>query len=248
MFSKKNLSVTLLCVCSIVGGAPAFADHHWDGTKASFGLNMTTGNNKSTASNGEFDLDYKTGLWATTSDMAFQYGKDNGVDNKEQYSLQAQVQRSFNNNKSINNYLYINGNYQTNKYTAYRSQASTSIGYGRDWIKTKKLQFSTQIGPAYTDTLAQVVGAKHDSSLGGNLSSTIKWDCFSHGALQETLNYTTSKGVNTAKSVTSYTDNIDKNFALNLSYTLDYVSKIPAGSDKTQKVDTTTSVNLVYSF
>jgi len=237
---------------SIVSGQ-AIADHHWDGSKASFGFNMTTGNSKSTASNGEFDVDYQFGdnvhsVWKSTSALAFQYGKSNGVDNKEQYSVQTQISRSFNHNAKVDNFMYVNGSFQSNKYTSFDQQSLLSVGYGRDWITGKKINFSTQFGPAYQDTLANVAGAEHKHQLAAKFSSVFKWKCFVHGNLEEDFSFVTAKLVNTSKSVTSYTDNIDKNLALNLSYTVNYVSNIPAGSKKTNKFDTTTSANLVYSF
>ena len=180
-----------LCALFVFGCADTYAGHHWDGTKVSFGLNSTSGNTKSIATNGEFDIDYqsKDTRWKTTTKTAFQYGSSNGVQNKEQYSTQAQLAYSFNDDKDHDNYVYMKGSYQENKYAAYRTQLALTPGYGRDWIKNDKFQFSTQVGPSYRDSLADAVGAKHQHDFGGSFSLIMKWCCFAHGKVEEDFDY-----------------------------------------------------------
>ena len=240
----------LIGFAGVVSGTPAFAMHHWDGTKVSFGFNSTMGNTESLATNGEADIDYlsKDSRWKTTTKTAFQYGTSNGTKNKEQYSTQVQLAYSFNDDKNTDNYVYLKGFYQMNKYAAYLTQLTLTPGYGRDWVKTDKFQFSTQAGPSYRDSLADAAGAKHKHDLAGSLSIIMKWSCFAHGKLEEDLDFTAGKPANTIKSVSSYTDNLSKKLALSLSYTIDAVSKIPEGTTQTKKIDTATAANLVYSF
>ena len=142
----------------------------------------------------------------------------------------------------------MKGSYQENKYAAYRTQLALTPGYGRDWIKNDKFQFSTQVGPSYRDSLADAVGAKHQHDFGGSFSLIMKWCCFAHGKVEEDFDYTVGKPSNTIKSVSSYTDNLSEKLALSLTYTINAVSKIPQGTSQTKKVDTSSAVNLVYSF
>ena len=75
-----------------------------------------------------------------------------------------------------------------------------------------------------------------------------KWACFAQGKVEEDFDYTIGKPSDTIKSVLSYTDSLSKKLALSLTYTVNAVSKIPQGTSKTKKVDTSSAVNLVYSF
>jgi putative salt-induced outer membrane protein len=221
------------------------ATNPWSGSKASFGFNLSTGNTKSMTTNGELDVDYTRGLWTANNQISFQYGKNDGVENKKQYSFLDQLSYSLNHNADIDNYVFAQSSYQSSAYAAFKSQFVFTMGYGRDWIKTKKFQLSTQLGPAYRLSVAQDPDATRTSSIGGKFSAIFKWNNVLNGAFEQDLNYTMGKPANTLSTVTSYSTKLIKHLALSFSFTTNYVSTVPIAGKK--KFDTNTSINLVYS-
>ena len=90
-----NQTRSFLCGFLLLASASTFADtapkSNWDGTKASAGLSITTGNANNSNINGEFDINYARGEWKNLAVISGQYGKNEGVLNKKQYLLQNQV-------------------------------------------------------------------------------------------------------------------------------------------------------------
>lgn len=221
---------------------------NWDGTKASAGLSINTGNSPSSNINGELDLNYAAGRWKNIAVISGQYGKSAGVVNKSQYLIQNQVQYSLNNNPKIDNFIYTLGSFQNTEFGAFLNQTIFSIGYGRDWIKNEKYQLTTQIGPSYRRTASQ--GAPHqiDNALNASTSIIAVWNITPSLSLSENLAYTYGPPANFLNSTTSITTKLIKNLALSLSYNIQNWSKIPDNSDKKVTTDTATTANVVYSF
>lgn len=220
----------------------------WDGSQASLGLSINTGNTDSSSANGEFDLVVAKHRFTNALSIKGQYGKSNGVLNKEQYSISEQPQYSFNDNPNRNNYFFINTLYQENKFAAYEKMVNGTIGYGRDWVKNDCIQFSTQLGPSYIYDQEPPPQKKSNSSLGVTATVTFVWNVTASAKLSEVVKDSFSKITNHLDSVTSFSNKLIGNLAVSLSFEVEHWSKIPADSPNTKKTNTTTTVNLVYTF
>ena len=166
--TKRLLFITtfisfLNCINPLLAAPPPKSN--WDGTKASAGLSINTGNSPSSNINGEFDINYATGRWKNMAVISGQYGKSAGVLNKSQYLIQNQVQYSLNNNPKIDNFIYALGSFQNTQFGAFLNQTIFSIGYGRDWMKNDKYQFTTQLGPSFRRTTSQGLPHKIDNAI-----------------------------------------------------------------------------------
>lgn len=250
---KRIVSLMLLAVCVGAGFAdkaphcaPATSSS-WDGSKASMGLNRVTGNSPSTSSNGEFDLDYRQGRWSNNALAGFQYGKSNGVLNKEQYLYQDQLSYSFNDVATVDNFAFTKGSHQTNEFAAYESQTMVNIGYGRDWCKTATFHISTQLGPAWRRSVEQGTKERR-SAMAGVFNVNLDWKITHSMTFSQVLEYTLGKPVNHLVSTTALTNKLIGNLASSFSFAVEDWSSIPSGSSNTKKTNTTTTLNVVYTF
>ena len=194
----------------------------WNGSKASLGFNMTTGDKPTSNIDAELDLNFKKGVWSVTTVSGLQRAKADGATNKNQINFVDQLSYSFNQDDNIDNYTYVQSSLQYNQFAAYDSQWLLTVGYGRDWVKSKTFEFSTQLGPGYR-LIHQKDNAGKEQGLAGNASAIFKWPTLLGGVLEQDLTLTEGNAKTTVKSVSSFTTKLKQNLALNLSATVTYM-------------------------
>jgi len=249
---RNKLIATLLAV-TVVNVALAAdkkkdAPSPWKGSKVSLGdITTTTGKKSSTNITFNSILNYNLKRWTETGQASFQYGKNDGVLNKKQYSVQNQLQYSFNDNAKIDNYGYVKGSYQHDDFAAYQSQIVAMAGYGRDWIKNKTFQVTTQIAPGIRQLKEQSPSNKVSNNAALQLSLLTTWQLTKYFSASESADYTIGHPANYLKSTTSLVSALTGSLALSVDFEFDYWSSPPkSGSQVT--TSTSTSVSLVYSF
>ena len=219
----------------------------WDGTKASLGYTATSGSKSTSSFASAVDIKYVKKRFTGTFDGSYQFATDSSEVIKKQILYKDQLSYSFNDNAKIDNYAYLNNSYQTNKFTAYKSMASLSVGYGRDWIKEKDFSFSTQLGPAYRWLTTQQPDSTESKQLAYMITGSVTWDPFGAVEISEQVDFTGGKPADHIISTTALSNKLSARLAVSLNYVYEYWSKIPAGSGITSKQNASTSVNIVYS-
>ncbi len=218
---------------------------HWAGSNAQLGLVLNTGNTESTNFSSGINLLYKRGSWANTAQLQLQLNRSQGLLTKERYYAADQAQYSF--SKQRKNYVYGNVNFTDDQFSPYEFQVISSVGYGRDLIKTARFTLNVQAGPGlrFDDIRSQ---AKNQKNFIVYTASNITWQVTKSMKFTEQLQYTLGNPYNYLQSVSAITNKLIGNLALQVSYTLQYYSEIPLDSTNTKKLDTTTNLALVYNF
>lgn len=219
----------------------------WDGSKIQFGLSSSTGNTESENYNTQINIDYTKYRWTNAFQANNWFGKSDGNVNQEKYFFQDQINYSFNDNANIDNYVFVSGNWTFDRFSPYKYQSVYALGYGRDWVKTDRLVLNTQIGPGYRRNKERDTGLIEANYI-LTTQAGIRWFITKTGALSETVRYDIGRPYDYLKSVTAFTNKIVGNLAVQISYTVEHYSSIPANSTNTHKTDTTTNVALVYTF
>jgi putative salt-induced outer membrane protein len=217
----------------------------WDGSNATVGFTMNTGNTQSKNFNGSVNLQYKKNRWTNTAYVSMQLQKSEGVLSKDKYTANDQVNYSY--NKAQNSFIFGNLDATMDHFSAYKYVLVTSAGYGRDIIKNDDITWSAQIGPGWRRNVVR----EDDTPTNRFIITTqtnVAWSLTKAGTLTETARFDYGKPYNYFQTVTAFTNKIIGNLAMQVSFELDYYSAIPPMSSNTKKTDTTTALSLVYNF
>lgn len=217
----------------------------WAGTNAQIGLVINTGNSNNTNFSGGVTGVYTHDPWSNNAQANMQLNRSLGQITKERYYAADQLQYNFSENS--NNFVYGNANYTRDLFSPYEFQVISSVGYGRDLIRTNRFILTAQAGPGvrYDNVRYRM---ENERNFIIYTASNITWKVSRSVNFTEQMQYTFGHPYDYLQSVTAITNKITGNIAMQVSYTLQYYSNIPFGSQNTQNVDTITNVALVYNF
>ncbi|PCI59750.1 MAG: hypothetical protein COB35_10705 [Gammaproteobacteria bacterium] len=226
-------------------------------SSAELGFLYKTGNTRSADINAGFNVKYEKDQWLSTLNFNILAKKTaTEVDGKKSLNTTEQKwtidsKTNYTLDVSSKNYMYGNVFYEDNRFTSYDSQSSVSAGWGRNWYKTDKASFFADIGPGFKRDVTKAtdtVPSETSTSLIVQAQMLYLRQINEHVEFKQTLSakLATDSGENsTYKAVSSITTKLIETLQLKFTITLDYNTKVDA--DK-EKLDTQTSVTLVYSF
>lgn len=231
---------------------PVFAEEEaaspndpWDGSNASFGLIVDTGNSDDVDGNGGLDLHYSGNKWSNNFQATAELSRSEGDVTKEKYFLQNQSNHSF--GVMDANYYFLNTNFTEDKFSAYRYRFVLASGYGRKVINTDQWMLSVQAGPGIRHNReADTRDTNTHTVL--TTGSNLIWHITETATFSEALTYDIGSPYDYLKSVAAISNKIIHNLAVRIACSLEYYSQIPEYSSNTKKTDTTTTVALVYRF
>jgi len=244
------LALIILISGSIFSAAAEEAEEKkspWSG-EGEVGYFLTTGNTETTSLNAKLSLNYETAIWFNEAKFsAINSGEtiknDDGTEkdktSAEAYAVTDKVGFNF----TENDYVYLGGAWEKDRFNGYDYQTMVSAGYGRRLITNDKIKLKFEIGPGYRyDKLDS--GEKNDEATGRGFLN-FNWNITETTVFEEDLNVVYSSELTRTISVTSLKAQIVGALAMKLSYTIDNSSKVPADKEKT---DTITALTLVYGF
>lgn len=225
--------------------AQAVEKSPWDGTSASMGANVSTGNTRSAVANAGFNLIYAKDPWSNTFNLAALWGRANGSTNKEKFTAVDQMNYSF--HKENKSFFFTNGDFTADRFSPYTYVFVGSAGYGRDLYRSEKFELSAQAGPGWRRNEVREDQDTDDHVI-LVMQSNMTWNITDKGSLTELLRYDYGAPFDYFQTITAFQNKIIGNLAVQISFELDYYSKIPPMSTFTQKTDTISAVSLVYNF
>jgi putative salt-induced outer membrane protein len=238
MFFRFALLAGLLVAPFSLYAQDAEEESGWSG-KAALGYLATSGNTKNSTLNSNFTVGFATGDWAHTLEALAISASENDVSTAEAYDLGWKSERSL----SETSFLFGRLQWRKDKFGAYDTQFSQTVGYGHRLIDTDVHKLNLEAG----------VGARQSElQLGGNENETIftaggyyNW-IFSESA-DFTQNLSTEIGSSNTyiESYTALTAKLVGNLALVASYTVKHNTDVPPSIKKT---DTYTALSLEYTF
>mgnify|MGYP000344932379 CR=1 FL=1 len=225
---------------------------------AELGFLYKTGNTKSADMKAGLNFTHEKNQWLSLVTFNFLGKKleethDNGekefvtTDNKWNFTTQTNYTLT----PEGQNYLYGNLAYEEDEFSSYKKQSSISVGWGRNWYKTKDASLFADIGPGY----------KHDVVRGSDTVMEESKDTFIVQAqalyirkINDFVQFRQLFIAKTAvkadensiyKSETSITTKLIESLQLKFALTIDHNTEVEEGFDNT---DTQTAMTLVYSF
>ena len=251
---------TFVCLLALAPALGAWADDAppppqdvWIG-KGQLGFLDSQGNTDAKSLNGNVDLLRYDGAWKNEFYVGGLYGKNSGIVSAERWETREQT------NYTVSGDLFAFGGfrYEHDLFDGFQYQASLTGGMGYKFINDTDTKLTLQAGVGYRRLRPETLDKDPDTGevlsrtpleANGNAIATVGLD-FSHAFTKTTT--LTNKFLTEAGSDNTLlhdelalTVKMSDKLALSVGYTVSDNTKPPA---PLKKVDTLTSVNLVFGF
>jgi putative salt-induced outer membrane protein YdiY len=157
----------------------------------------------------------------------------------ERYRASAKTDYKF----TENNYAFLTGSYEDDRFSGYDYQATVAAGYGRRLLQTERLLMEVEAGPGYRYNRLQAGGKEESAILRAFALFTAKLTETS--TFKQELSVETGSDQTVTESLTSLQAGIIGALSMKAAFTLEHTSTVPEGTEKTE---TETALTLVYSF
>jgi len=214
----------------------------WTGT-GEFGFVNTTGNTESVAMNAKLNFILTRERWRHRFSGTALVKSEDGIKDNERYTMEVQSDRKL----SEKSWLFGAFRWDADKFGSYDPQASLSVGYGHQLMKSEKHELRGEIGAGYRKLEERVSGKSSSEAIARFLLDD-SWQVFqstlwTNRLLVEAGSSNTFTQFNTGLAV-SMTDR----FALKLGFEVRHNTDVPTTIEDSENTDTVTSANLVYNF
>ena len=217
----------------------------WNGSNATFGLNINTGDTKTKNLNFGAIAQYTAKKWLQNLNVTYQLA----------YTDNTQSKGIFNGTENLNYYFSAdkktfaagNVNVISDISSSYRYTVVGSAMYGRTLHYTKRFTWDAQVGPGMRYN-APYSGCASSSRPVAVFLTNLTWDLKEWGTLTENLRYEYGKPYNYFQTTTNLTNKLYGHLALQLSFQLNNYSQLPKNKKSTALTNTTSTVSLVYNF
>jgi putative salt-induced outer membrane protein len=234
--------VLLFPICVIAQQADGEQEEpdRWSGD-GEVGFVKTTGNTESDALNLKLNFTLTTNRWRYQFRGTALVTSEDDIRDNERYTAALQGDRKL----DERNYLFSAYRFDADKFGAYDPQQALSAGVGRKLMVSETHTLKAEIGLGYRKLKETESGEKSDEAIvrfladdSWQITETTQW---TNRLLTESGSDNVFAQFNTGLAVS-----IGKGFALKVGFEYRHNTKIPPGD--TEKTDTTTTVNLLYSF
>jgi len=218
----------------------------WQGS-VEFGVRKTTGNTNISSFNGKLNLVQNLTYWRNTYIFQSNYATANDSTTAEQYRGSIQSDYKFTNNE----FLFVKGEAEKDRFSGYRYKSSVSTGYGnRLWQGADGSYFEASAGIGYQREQLiqpQANSSDFDNGLTTNFSAKLEKYVSDTTTFKQNLSTQIDMeyGSNEIESVTSLQTDIISDIAMKMSYRVTYDSQVPVDKAHT---NTETSITFLYSF
>jgi putative salt-induced outer membrane protein len=238
---KRRLILGTGAGCIIVAqSAGAF----WTGD-AELGVSLTSGNTETTVVNAKIDMDATRDKWRHNIFGDTFYSEDSGTRTAERYSLGYRPRYFL----TDANYVFSILRYDQDEFAFVDNRTTEIIGYGRQVVNSAVQTWDAEIGIGLRQT--DYIADPSTEDLAGDetigfLGTKYVYRISDTAEFSETLRVETGHDNTYTESIAGLGTTITDAVSAKLSYTVRYNSDV-AGVNG-DKLDSITSVNLVYSF
>jgi len=220
---------------------------NWSG-EGEIGYLMTTGNSETESLNAGLDLNYEARPWRhharfqafySAEETETETGKEKMQTSAQRYRIAGQTDYLF----TENNYAFLTGSYQDDRFSGYDYEMTVAAGYGRRLFQTDRLLMEIEAGPGYRYKRLETGGEDAEAIVRAYALFTAQIS-ESAGFKQE-VSVEAGADQTVTESISSVKTRINSMFSMKASYRLEHTSTVPEGTEKT---DTETALTLVYSF
>jgi len=250
----------ILLIALTAGMANAEEENNFSGAGEA-GLLMTSGNSETDSVNAKVGLKYEKEHFLGEVNLAALYSSEkteitdeNDIKSKEdkvsaeKYNYSAKIGYKFNEA----NYVFINGDYEDDRFSGYDYKTTYSVGYGRKVIDSDTIKFDIEIGPGYRYDRTNgyweddvFIDEKTEDELILRGYAMFNYKFSESVSFQQDVTVVTGSDNTNTKSITALTTKIIGALGMKVAFKVDNNTDVPPDKDKT---DTETALTLVYDF
>ena len=239
----------------------AFADdgkRPWD-VEVDIGAIATSGNTETTSL--QFKVDAKQNLEKWENQYIFNslFKEDEVTQDDGSTSKEKTAEKYFGSAKFAyllgveKSYLFGFGSYTDDKFGAYRTYTTVALGYG-DWLySSPKLNWFVEAGPGYFEGEKVIKGdgdaipnsVVNESGAMLRAATALEWKISDSAVFKQMVSVESGADNTRTQTETSLSTSINGSMKMKVGFAVANDSDVAPGK---QKTDTTTFVNLVYSF
>lgn len=217
-------------------------DNVWHNSIQAGGV-INTGNTDTTNFNGKFTSHYHGTPYSGDFTIEGQLGRSNGEKNAQSFLTKANLRRK----QSERSYFFAKGTIAYDAFATYDFVVRGALGYGYIPIDDHKQRLALEIGP----------GSMHQRIAGSNRFQDeviLNTSAYYRYRLSDVAEFKQSLSIdfgpiNThSEAITAIKTKVMKNLALELSFSVNHDSVIPADSVNTKNTDTLSKIAVVYDF
>lgn len=214
-----------------------------DGWKGSIegGLSLSSGNTEKRNFNAKLKAEREGKVWFQKGSMSALTTHEDDVRTDEEYRFSGEIGRKL----SDIDYVYGQANYVIDPFSSYDWRFDELIGYGRYFIKEDNMSLEGKMGLGGRHSQPNQEGAEREDEFVGKPALAFKWDINDSLTFSENLSSTIGSESIVTESITSLTNKMTDSLSLRASLRAEHTNKVPAG---TKKLDTVTTLNVVYDF
>lgn len=244
---KYAILFTALCASSV-----AFAqeenkkDFTLDGE---FGLLLTTGNTESASIKARLSATHELESWSNEYLVEGLYKKDE-VTNDAGEEIQQTTDQSYflsaqGNYKLENpeNRLFVFGSYEDDRFSSFEFQSTLAAGWNSVWFDTPTQKFTYSVGPGYS--FGERIAGEDVSNLIVRGALDYTWKISDTANFKQKVSTEIGSDNTKSRSESSVSAKIADALSMKFSLVLNHNTDVDAG---VEKLDTETSVTLVYTF
>ncbi len=225
-------SLGSVCVAASVNAST------WSG-EAELGAVVTTGNTETQTINAKGELVNDREKWKHVGNLEVLNTSDKERTTAERYLLSAKSDYKI----DEASYVFININYEDDRFSGYDYRVSETLGYGRNVIAKPNLTLALEGGPGARQSKL-MTGESEDEFI-VRLAGDLVWKMSENAEFSQDLSVEAGEEATITKSVSALKAQIVGSLAMKFSYTIKNISDVPVNTEKT---DTETALTLVYSF
>lgn len=210
----------------------------WSG-EATLGYLATSGNTENSTLNGSFEIVYATGKWAHLFNTAAITASENKISTAEAYDLGWKSERKL----TDQDFLFGRLDWRKNEFSAFNTQFSQTLGYGRRLIENDEHNLDVELGLGARQSELQFGGDEKETIY--TAAAYYRWRFSKTAEFRQDLRAEAGKSNTYAESVTAISARLLGDLALVASYTIRNNSDVPP---LTEKTDTFTALSLEYVF
>lgn len=223
------------------------------------GAIATTGNTETTSIQTKVDAKQYLKKWENQYILSGLFKEDEVVGVDEKKTKEKTAEKYFGSAKFAyligieKSYFFTYLSHTTDYFSAYRTYNTLSMGYG-DWIYSgDRFSWFVEAGPGYfegkkvveAESLALAPVYQDENGFMLRVASAIEWKVSDSATFKQTVSVEGGADNKRTQSETTLTTSITKSMKMKVGFALAHDSDV--AQDK-EKLDTTTFVNLVYSF
>jgi len=218
----------------------------WSG-EAELGVLKTTGNTEETNTNGRLGLVHEVVEWRNIGDFRSVYSEAEDETTAERYRADLETNYKFDENQ----YWFLRGGYEDDRFSGYDFQSSATTGYGHrlmNWGERSFLDLSAGLGYRFNKLEEpDEDGSRDEEEAIARLAAQFDFALSETSLFRQKLSSEIGLDENNVitESETSLQASVVGNLSLKVAYRVKHVSEAPPDSDDT---DTETSLSLLYGF